>query len=152
MKFYLNYINVLKIGIIGFLILIICSSCQVFKSNTKMLTITEASYCKTFGGQGRSRSMNFELSAKESLAQIDAIYWLEIDGFKVDLKLHHELNQTKLVGFYNEYRSSREVNFDENSLFDKEPFTDIILKISKTESTEDISIKTIENKPTKYYP
>lgn len=117
-----------------------------------MLTITEASYYKTFGGQGRSRNLNFEINPKESLALLDAIYWLEIDGFKVDLKLHQKGEKSLLIGFYTEYRSSREKDYEKNSLFDKVPFKDIMLKVQKSDETLNIAISELTNKPTKYYP
>lgn len=152
MKSYLKYVNAFRIYILGFLIMNVCTSCQVFKANSNMITVTEASYCKTFGGQGRSRSINFDVKTEESLALVDAIYWLEIDGFKIDLKLHQDKEKSQLIGFYTENRPSREANFESHSLFDKIPFTDIVLKIKKPKEISDVLINKLKNKPTKYYP
>lgn len=152
MKFYLKFTHLLNVCIFGLFALNIFSSCQIFKANSDMITITEASYYKTFGGQGRSRNLNFEITPKESLALIDAIYWLEVDGFKVDLKLHQKGDDSLLIGYYTEYRSSREKDYDANSLFNKVPFTDVVLKVQKSDETIDITIKELKNKPTKYYP
>lgn len=152
MKFYHKCISVLTLGILGVLLMFLCSSCKVFKTNSTMLTIEQAAFYKTFGGQGRSRNINFELITKESLALIDAKYSLEVDGFKVELKIYQEGEKSKLLGYYTENRASREVEYDKHSLFDKIPFTNIKLKVKEEDKTTDISIDKIENKPTKYYP
>ncbi len=152
MKYYLNSSNIIIICIVGFLLTTILVSCKVFKGKVQLVSIEEASYYKTFGGQGRSRNINFELVPKESLGLLDAIYWLEVDGFKVDLKLHQDGENSKLLGYYTEYRTSREVDFEKNSLFDKIPFTNVDLKVKQTKETTTIVINNIENKPAKYYP
>lgn len=152
MKFYLKLTSILSVCVVGCLLISLLTSCQVFKKNSDLITIVEASYYKTFGGQGRSRNINFELKTKESLALIDAIYWLEVDGFKVDLKIHQKGEESKLLGYYTEYRASREVDFDDNSLFDKIPFENTVLKVKQSEKTESIRINKLENKPAKYYP
>ncbi len=152
MKFYLKYKYILTVCALGFMLMSLCSSCKVFKTNTNMITVEKSAFYKTFGGQGRSRNINFEIFTKESLALIDALYSLEVDGFNIDLKVHQEGDSFKLLGYYTEYRESREIDFDRNGLFNKIPFSNIVLKIKQEEKITDIVITKIESKPAKYYP
>lgn len=152
MKSYLKFFSTIRILLLSIFLLFTNASCQIFKAKSNMVTIKEASFYKTFGGQGRSRSINFELRTEESLASLDALYWLEVDGFKVDLKVHQDGDISQLLGYYTENRPSREVDFDKHGLFDKVPFTEVVLKIKKPEETVDVIVNKLTNKPTKYYP
>ena len=152
MKSYRKLIRLSTLGILGCLMLVLNTSCKVFKSNSNMISVEEASFYKTFGGQGRSRNINFEISTKESLALMDALYALEVDGFNIDLKVHQEGDKSKLLGYYTEYRQSREIDFDKDGLFNKIPFSSVVLKVKQGEKVTDIDIQNLESKPTKYYP
>lgn len=153
MKLYLNPLNSILI-IIGFIVVSFTMLSCKSTSKTKLeVGVTDAFYYKSFGGQGRSRHLNFELYIEQNQELSDEEYWLDFKSVKLKLKKHNQNGNVVLKGQHTEYKTGRDKPWpQENNLFDKIPFNEVSLNIINKNKTKRIQIKEFKTKQPVYYP
>jgi len=126
-------------------------SCHSLSQNNKKNKVSELTYTKSIGGQGRSRQITFELFFESESFKVAEYtkYNLELYGKTIKLQAY----KNHLIGYYQEFRDSRDMPYAiENSLFDRQEITKVTL-VTETENKKNNSeIKIITEKKTIFNP
>lgn len=153
MKFYPNSLQVvlLTVGLVFMSLLLF--SCKSSSQNISKNMVSEAYYYKSFGGQGRSRTLNFEIVLKEEIKGRDQEFWLHFKSSKVKLRKSIVENVVLLKGHFTEHKKRRDEPWNEtDNLFAEIPFNKAKLIIKDQENDKTIVIDSFKSKKTVYHP
>lgn len=126
-------------------------SCHSLSQNNKKNKVSELTYTKSIGGQGRSRQITFELFFESESFKMDELteYSLELHGQSIKLKTF----KNHLIGHYQEFRDTRDKPYNiKNSLFDLEEITDARLITETNNKKNETEIHKITEKKTIFNP